>query len=358
MQRLTRFWIPLWWLAFALFDATKTVAVMRAEGMQHNWPVLFVIEALFWLPWALATWVIVGLVRRLRFAPRIQVIGAHVVTAIVANAAFAAWTTFLVATFRPFGDDDAVKPFAHFFDDFSNDLLTTIVFYTLILMMNYFFESRERLVQQNVELAQLNEQLAQAQLSALRRQIEPHFLFNALNSIAGLIREKKSNEAITMLVSLSDFLRRTLSESNRQEVPLAEELDFARQYLATQKVRFAERLQLSVDVPMELQDAAIPNLILQPLVENAIKHGIAKRKEGGSVRIAASQHDNQLHISVSNDGPALAPGWEAATTGVGVTNVRARLKALYGDAASFVMNAQTLGGMEVAITLPLRSATA
>ena len=355
MQRLTRFWIPLWWLAFALFDATKTVAVMRSEGMQHNWPVLFIIEALFWLPWALATWFIVSLVRRLRNAPKSQVIAAHVVTALVANVAFASWTAFLVITFRPFGMDYPEHSLETFIRGIPDDFLTTIVFYTLILTITAFIESRERLVKQNMELAQLNEQLAQAQLSALRHQIEPHFLFNALNSIAGLIRENKPNEAIVMLVSLSDFLRRTLSESNRQEVPLSEELDFVQQYLATQKVRFAERLQLSLDVPIELHDAAIPNLILQPLVENAIKHGIAKRREGGAVTITASSHDNQLHISVSNDGPALAPDWETAS-GIGVANVRARLRALYGDAASFVMNARSLGGVEVAITLPLHTA--
>lgn len=354
---MKRLWIPLWWLGLALFDAAKTVGVMRAEGMHHNWPVLFAIEALSWLPWAVATWFIIALVQRLRSAPRIVAWSAHVVTALGANAVSAAWTTFLVVTFRPFGPDFPAHAFPHFLTCFTGGLLTTIVFYALILTVNSFFESRERLVKQNVELAQLNEQLAQAQLSALRRQIEPHFLFNALNSIAGLIREKQSGEAITMLVSLSDFLRRMLSESNRQEVALSEELDFVKQYLATQKMRFAERLQLSVDVPTELEDAAIPNLILQPLVENAIKHGIAKRKEGGSVRIAASSQDSQLRISVSNDGPALAPGWETASTGVGVTNVRARLKALYGDAASFVMNTRSLGGVEVAITVPLRTAT-
>ena len=353
---MKRLWIPLWWLAFALFDAAKTVAVMRSEGMQHNWPVLFVIEALFWLPWALATWFIIALVHRLRSAPRALVVSAHVVTALIANVAFAGWTAFLVLTFRPFGANYPEHPTQTFISGIFDGLLTTIVFYTLILTINSFFESRERLIVQNMALAQLNEQLAQAQLSALRRQIEPHFLFNALNSIAGLIRENKAKESITMLVSLSDFLRRTLSGSNRQEVPLSEELDFVQQYLATQKVRFAERLKLSVDVPMELRDAAIPNLILQPLVENAIKHGIAKRKEGGCVRITASSQDNQLHISVQNDGPALAPDWETTSTGVGVTNVRARLKALYGDGASFVMSARSLGGVEVAITVPLRTA--
>jgi two-component system, LytTR family, sensor kinase len=354
---MTRLWIFLWWLALALFDATRTVEVMRSEGMQHNWPVLFAIEALEWLPWAVATWFTVALTHRLRSAPRAVAWSSYVVAALCANTAFAAWTTFLVVAFRPFGPDFPQHVFPHFLSGFTDGLLTTLVFFALILATNHFLESRERLAKQNVELAQLNAKLAQAQLSALRRQIEPHFLFNALNSIAGLIRENKSNEAITMLVSLSDFLRRTLSESNRQEVALSEELDFVKQYLATQKVRFAERLQLSVDVPVELQDAAIPDLILQPLVENAIKHGIAKRKEGGSVRIAATSQDKQLRISISNDGPSLAPDWEVASTGVGLANVRARLKALYGDAASFAMNARSLGGVEVAITVPLRSAT-
>ena len=355
---MKRLWILLWWLALAVFDATRTVEVMRSEGMQHNWPVLFVIEALEWLPWAAATWAAIALAHRLRSASRAVAWSAYVVAAIGADAAFAAWTTFLVVAFRPFGPDYPPQAFPHFLSGFTDGLLTTIVFFALILTTNHFFESRERLAKQNMELAQLNTKLAQAQLSALRHQIEPHFLFNALNSVAGLIRENKPSEAITMLVSLSDFLRRTLSESNRQEVPLSEELDFVKEYLATQKVRFAERLQLSVDVPMELQDAAIPNLILQPLVENAIKHGIAKRKEGGSVRIAATSQDNQLRISVSNDGPSLAPDWQiASTSGVGITNVRARLQALYGDAASLAMNTRSLGGVEVALTVPLRTAT-
>ncbi|MBV8642410.1 MAG: histidine kinase [Candidatus Eremiobacteraeota bacterium] len=350
---MKRLWILLWWLALALFDATRTVEVMRSEGMQHNWPVLFVIEALEWLPWAAATWAAIALTHRLRSASRALTWSAYVAAAIAANTAFAAWTTFLVVAFRPFGPDFPHYAVPHFLSGFTDGLLTTIVFFALILTTNHFFESRERLAKQNMQLAQLNAKLAQAQLSTLRHQIEPHFLFNALNSIAGLIRENKPNEAINTLVSLSDFLRRTLSESNRQEVALSEELDFVKEYLATQKVRFAERLQLSVDVPTELQNATVPNLILQPLVENAIKHGIAKRKEGGSVRIAATSQENRLSISIANDGPPLAPDWEG---GVGITNVRARLQALYGDAASLALSTRTLGGVEVALTVPLRTA--
>jgi two-component system, LytTR family, sensor kinase len=329
---------------------------MQSMGMHHNWPLVFAVEAMSMLPWVVSTFFIIWLAQRMRSAVSALAWGAHLVTALCANAIFAGWTTFLVVTFRPFGPDFPSQVLPHFLNGFTDDLPTTIVAYALILTMNSFFDSREHLTRQSIELAQLNEQLAQAQLSALRRQIEPHFLFNALNSIAGLIRENKSGEAIAMLVCLSDFLRHTLSESNRQEVPLSEELEFVEQYLAAQKVRFAERLQLSVDVPMELRDAAIPNLILQPLVENAIKHGIAKRMEGGSVRIAAISLDNRLRISVSNDGPSLAPDWEIASTGVGITNVRARLKALYGDAASLALHTLSLGGVEVALTVPLRTA--
>ncbi len=268
-------WIPLCWLALALFDATRTVGAMQSMGMHHNWPLVFAIEALSCLPWVVSTFFIIWLAQRMRSAASALARSAHLVTALCANAFFAGWTTLLVVTFRPFGPDFPAQALPHFLNGFTNDLPTTIVAYSLILTMNDFFDSRERLTRQSIELAQLKEQLAQAQLSALRRQIEPHFLFNALNAIAGLIRGNESSDAITKLVSLSDFLRRTVSESNRQEVPLAEELEFVKQYLATQKVRFAERLQLSVDVSMELQHARVPDLILQPLVESAVSRMFA-----------------------------------------------------------------------------------
>jgi two-component system, LytTR family, sensor kinase len=304
-----------------------------------------------------ATWFIMWLAHRLRSAPRPLAWGVHVINALCVDVGLAAWTTFLVVTYHPFGPAFHIEALPHFLTGVYSNLHVTIIFYALILAMSAFFDSRDRLARQNVELVQLNEQLAQTQLSALRRQIEPHFLFNALNSIAGLIRENRPTEAISMLVTLSDFLRRTLLESNHQEVPLSEEIEFAKQYLAAQKVRFAERLQLSVDVPSALQSATVPNLLLQPLVENAIKHGIEKRKEGGCVRIVASTRDGRLHISVTNDGPPLSSGWESASSGVGVANVRARLKGLYGDAASFEMSSRSLGGVEVAIVMPLRVAT-
>ena len=124
-----------------------------------------------------------------------------------------------------------------------------MILYGVILMVSYLLDSRERLALQQTETARLNEQLSKAQLNALRKQIEPHFLFNTLNAIAGLVREKRNDAAVDMIAGLSDFLATLLEDSDRQQVPLAEELEFAQKYLDIQKVRFAERLQVSVDVP-------------------------------------------------------------------------------------------------------------
>jgi LytS/YehU family sensor histidine kinase len=193
-----------------------------------------------------------------------------------------------------------------------------------------------------------------AQLSALRRQIEPHFLFNTLNAIAGLVREKRNDSAVTMIAGLSDFLRRVLEDSNRQQVPLGEELEFAQKYLDIQKVRFVERLECSVNVPGELLLAQVPTLILQPMVENAIKHGIAKRAQGGAIRIAAVRSNGVLRLSVYNDGPGLPEGWEKKRLGIGISNMRTRLQSLYGDAFDLSMRNQNPGGVEVSVSLPFK----
>jgi two-component system LytT family sensor kinase len=166
------------------------------------------------------------------------------------------------------------------------------------------------------------------------------------------VREKRNDAAVDMIAGLSDFLRRVVEESGRQQVPLAEELDFAQKYLDIQKVRFAERLQISVDVPKDLFPAQVPSLILQPMVENAVKHGIAKRVQGGAIRIAASRSNGRLTLSVYNDGPGLPAGWEKTHTGVGISNVRTRLQNLYGDEFDLSMQNQEPGGVEVSVSVP------
>jgi two-component sensor histidine kinase len=338
-----------------LFDATQTVFAMRAEGMHHAWRWLFLTLFVQWLPWALATPFVLRLGRR--FPPtQLRPLSTwlrHLAACIAIDLAFSAWSATLEKLTNPYAEPAPGK-FLHLLSGkFYGGLLSSIILYATTLMVSYVLNSRERLARQQTEAARLNEQLTKAQLSALRRQIEPHFLFNTLNSIAGLVREKRNDAAVNMIVELSDFMRRLLDDSNRQEVPLAEELEFTRKYLDIQKVRLVERLQCTVNVPSELLTAQVPLLILQPMVENAIKHGIAKRDQGGAVRILASRSNGMLTLSVYNDGPGLSATAEKTHSGIGISNMRTRLQSLYGDAFELNMHNQDRG-VEVSVSMPFR----
>jgi two-component system LytT family sensor kinase len=350
-------WIAAIWSAVGLFDATQNVFVMRAEGMHHNWARLYLALSVEWLPWALATPLVLRLAHRyppLQLRP-LSTWFRHLAACTTIGFVFAAWTAALETLLNPWAKVPGPGPFLHIMSQtFYNGLLSFWILYSAILMVSYMLDSRARLALQQTEAARLNEQLMKAQLSALRRQIEPHFLFNTLNSIAGLVREKRNDAAVNMIVELSDFMRRVLEDSNRQQVPLAEELDFTQKYLEIQKVRFVERLQCTVTVPSELLLAQVPTLILQPIVENAIKHGIAKRAQGGAVRILASRSNGMLTLSVYNDGPGLPTNGDTTHSGIGISNMRTRLQSLYGD--TFTLNMQNQGstGVEVSVSVPFK----
>ncbi len=348
-------WIASIWFGFGLFDATQTVFVMRSEGMHHAWVYLFVTMVLAWLPWALATPIVLHLGHRfppIKARPFSNWL-KHLGTCTAIGLVFTAWTTWLELRLNPYALPSVPGPFAHvWLDKFYNGLLTTVLLYATILIVSSVLESRERLAQQQTETARLNEQLSKAQLKALRRQIEPHFLFNTLNAVAGLIREGRNDAAVSMIAGLSDFLRRVLEDSPRQQVPLGEEMEFVQQYLNIQRVRFAERLQISVDVPKDLYPAQVPSLILQPMVENAVKHGIAQRAQGGAIQITAFRSNGTLTLSVYNEGPSLPADWEMTHSGIGISNVRTRLQSLYGDAFALSMRNRDASGVEVSVSLP------
>jgi two-component system, LytTR family, sensor kinase len=354
--RLRRWiWIASIWFGFGLLDAMQTVLVMRGEGMHHAWVKLFATTVVSWLPWALATSLVLRLRRRLIYAKLLPLLKwlAHAVVCATIGLVFAAWMAWLEILFNPYANLSPPGPFADLcFGEFYQGVLSSLILYTGIITAGYVLDSKERLVFQQTETARLSELLSKAQFDALRRQIEPHFLFNTLNAVAGLVRENRNDSAVTMIAGLSDFLRRVLEDSSRQQVPLGEELEFTSKYLEIQKVRFAERLQLRISVPEELYLARVPSLILQPLVENAIKHGIAKRTRGGVVQIAASRSNGMLNLSVCNDGPDLPAGWERARPGIGIANIRTRLQSLYGDAFELTLRNQESGGVEVSVSLP------
>jgi two-component system LytT family sensor kinase len=283
----------------------------------------------------------------------------HVAACAAIGAVFAGWQTALDIVFNPYADPAGGGAFLPLWSDkLFNGCLSSLVLYAGIVMLTYALDSRARLAFEQTQTAQLNERLSQVQLDALKRQIEPHFLFNTLNAVAGLVREGRGDAAIGTIVAVSEFLRRTLADTARAEVPLSDELAFARSYLEIQKIRFAERLQLSVDIPGELDRARVPYLILQPLVENAVKHGIARYAQGGSIEISAARRNGLLVLRVGNDGPSLSPEWQKAPGGIGIANVRLRLQRLYGMEFDLRLRNRARGGVEATVSLPMRAGEA
>jgi two-component system, LytTR family, sensor kinase len=193
----------------------------------------------------------------------------------------------------------------------------------------------------------------EARLRALRYQLNPHFLFNTLNAISTLVVERRTSEATRMLARLSEFLRFTLDEQTAHEVPVADEIEFARRYLEIEQVRFADRLRLRIELAADAADALVPSMLLQPLVENAVRYAVAPREEGGTITIAVTAMGDVLQISVSDDGPGL-DGFAPNGRGIGLANTRARLQQLYGSRHRFTLRSARPSGLEVLIELPLR----
>lgn len=191
-----------------------------------------------------------------------------------------------------------------------------------------------------------------AELRALRYQVNPHFLFNTLNSLSSLVLSGQSAEAERMILNLSTFFRSSLVGDPAEDVPLIEEIQLQRLYLDIEAIRFPERLRVAIDLPDALARACVPGLILQPLVENAIKHGVARARRPVLVQIRARVQDGQLVLDVENDGDA-APANSGDGTGVGLVNVRDRLQARFGDAARSEWAARGAGGFAVSLTMPL-----
>jgi two-component system LytT family sensor kinase len=349
-------WIAGLWAGLGILDATQNVFAMRHEGMHHSWVKLFFFLTFAWLPWALATPAVIHLGRKFPVAWKpLQWWLIHLGAIIAVQLLASAWASALALLLQPWMPDfETHSFFVTWPPKFVGGLLPALILYAAILAVTYVLDSKARAAAQKTDTARLNEQLSYAQLNALQRQIEPHFIFNTLNSISGLVRENKNDAAVSMIVALSDFLRRVASSTNEARVRLAQEVEFLEKYLQIQEARFAGRLTLDLQVPAELREARVPSLILQPLAENAIKHGIAKRAQGGAVRIAALRSDGMLHLTVYNDGPLLDREGRAVKGGIGLSNLRARLELLYGS--DFELRLENFGitGVQVFVALPYR----
>jgi LytS/YehU family sensor histidine kinase len=234
------------------------------------------------------------------------------------------------------------------------DLPFAALFYGSILgiasAVDYYRQFRER----QLRASQLEAQLANAELQMLKMQLHPHFLFNTLNGITGLVRDNDNPAAVEMLVGLSDLLRQTLDNAGKQQVRLSEELQWLELYLKLQQIRFSDRLQVNIRAEPDTLDALVPNLITQPLIENAIRHGLAPRARPGSVSLSARRDNGSLLLTVRDDGVGLPESWSLANSkGLGLLNTEARLRQLYGSDFRFEVRNREEGGVEALIAVPL-----
>jgi sensor histidine kinase YesM len=258
---------------------------------------------------------------------------------------------------------DPTRPFAPW-QQFRQLVLTGFHINLLIYLMlvgfyeafDYYRRYRERerrAAQLEIEAAQLETQLTRAHLDALRMQMQPHFLFNTLNSVSVLMQEDVAL-ANEMLLRLSELLRLTLSQNQTQEVTLQQELDFLRLYLEIERVRFQDRLKVRIEAAPDTLEARVPNLILQPLVENAIRHAVAPRAAETLVIVRCARYNGKLRLQVSDNGDGV-PFNTKTTNGIGLANTRSRLEKLYGDDQAFELREVNSGGVQVSLTIPFRT---
>lgn len=350
-------WSVVAWTVFGLADGFETMATMHSEGMHHRWIMVLAVSVLDWVPWMVATPLIMRLAARVGSLRWRSVTWwlAHVPACAAVGLAFCMWVVRLERSFNRYDHKGPWDPYWKTVRaQMMEDTFFFLILYGVVLVVDTVLDSRAKLARQEAEAARLREMLSVAQIEAMRRQVEPHFLFNTLNAVSALVREQRNEAAVDTIAMLSDFLRRLLEDSGRQEVSLADEMEFARRYLEIQSVRFADRLRVEMNVPAETLAIAVPALMVQMLAENAIKHGTAKLAHGGTIRIVASRDAGRLSLRVWNDGPVLSETCEG--TGIGLKNLRSRLQGLYGEVFELRLENLQTGGVEACVVLPAREA--
>ncbi|HEX7960876.1 MAG TPA: histidine kinase [Terriglobales bacterium] len=223
----------------------------------------------------------------------------------------------------------------------------------LVVLIFHVIRYREQMRARELHEERLQAQLARAELQILKMQLQPHFLFNTLNTIYNLAPQN-SRKAQLMIARLSELLRLSLEHVSTETVPLQRELEFLNSYLEVEKTRFEERLQIVFDIDPETLDAEVPNMILQPLVENSIRHGIGKKAAGGTIRISSRKTGSKLVLVVADDGKGLSPGLGSVARGIGLSNTRARLTQLYGQDFHFDLS-PAMEGTKATIEIPFQT---
>lgn len=335
------------WTALGTISASQAVITYTLQGDEPPLFLIFKLTMPIWYTWALLTPVIFLAARRfplagVGWATRLPVhLGLNLTMLFVSGG-----IVIGVRTYLGFPVSNVQAALA------GNIQVSVLTYWTVLWVAHglaYYRESQARMVR----TAELTAQLSQARLEALRAQLHPHFLFNTLHAISAFVRQEPEKAEI-MLAELGELLRIAMEGANEPTVPLSREMEFIDRYLSIQKARLGDRLHVDVDVPPDLGDAQVPNLLLQPLVENAVEHGISNRLGEGKLWIRASRKNGSLLLEVEDDGPGLPDEkLDPANWRVGLRNTRDRLAQLYGPKQRFELANSDNGGLCVRVLIPL-----
>jgi two-component sensor histidine kinase len=345
------------WTLFSFLNANQVYfEMLHKPGMHHSWWRIVFWQLAVWYAWGCMAPIILGLGRRVMGAgsPWFRGLLVHIPFSLVLPAVHVAAATFFRMLIQPFDVWSDTRPFL---DQYRGELSSLFLFdffvYWAVLGVGYAFDYRERYRERESAASELKAQLAQARLEALKVQLHPHFLFNTLHAISGLVRSNEMQPAVNMIAGLSELLRRAIDSADEQEVPLREEVKFVQLYLNIQSVRFPDRLTVRMDVAPETLDALVPNMILQPLVENAVRHGVSPSESPGLIVVSAYRAGRMLHVEVADDGPGLQSGWRMGECeGIGLANTAERLKRLYASEHRFELRNGDGRGVTASVVIP------
>jgi sensor histidine kinase YesM len=341
-----------WTFLALLFSGPQMIQAIRLNRTAEGWNTVLG-ELIFSYLWLGLTPLVIRLSRsfRVESGQRFKGLTIHFLACVVFLLLQVLLFT-LIST--PFGWYAHLTPFWNrYFLLILNFTPSNVMFYWGIVVIEHAIDYYRKLQERELRASQLEAQLAQSQLQVLKMQLHPHFLFNTLNAISALIRESP-DEADEMVSRLGDLLRMTLETAGLQEVPFKKELEFLRHYLDIEQTRFQDRLKVEMAIEPETLDGLVPSLILQPLVENSVRHGVAPRPEGGCIKIKAWRDDSLLRLEVEDDGPGLSANTQFKER-VGLTNTRARVSNLYGDEHGLKLRHADGGGLIVSLSIPFRT---
>lgn len=352
-RRLVRFGL-IWgvWTIVAFFFTTQVFVMASTENQPVRYGRQFLIQTSACYLWALATPLVLWLSRRycIRRQNWLRSGAFHFLASIILVSALLALHFVAIAVIL--GRASYITPFQVFRSVYIN-FDRWMLIYWFILLMSHAFSYYNSYRKGELKASQLRTQLVQSQLEALKMQVHPHFLFNTLHSISALL-SKDTEAARKMITRLGDFLRLTLENSGSLEVTLQQELEFLNGYLEIERIRFQDRLTTDIRVDPEVLDVRVPNLILQPIVENAMRHAIGN-STSGRVEVIAEPHNGCVRIEVRDNGPGIDADKLLESRrgkGLGLANTQARLAGLYGAAARLEMRNSPTGGLVVALEIP------